>query len=461
MNRNLLAGEGKALNQDVGNRRKGTDEKSIWVSSLSNFSVQYNFSVIAIALKIMAKEYKQNEWIKELLKGVVFAGAITGQLLMGYVGDLMGRNKAMFITILFAGAGALGSSIFSWGDRFSVYGIIAASRFVLGVGVGGVYPLSATKAAEESATTDRQARNLRVSQAFFWQTPGSISPYVVSLILLCAFSSRELQFRILLAVGAIPSLFIMYASLGEAESAEFNRKDGASTWELLQERKWWWKLIGTGGSWLIYDVVYYGTSLFSPTIVAKIFGEGNDLFKESWQNIIVTSAGLPAIVAGIYCQQQFGSKTLQVWGFLFIAACFFLLGGCYNSFGPKSTFGLYILLLFSLNFGPNITTFILPAEVYPPKVRSTMNGISAAMGKLGAIIGTYIYQPIYDRFGISTLMFVAGSISLSGMIISYFAIDSDLDEGFESATTSNIIYDGVDQHDDENKNLGNGESVQQ
>ena len=41
---------------------------------------------------------------------------------------------------------------------------------------------------------------------------------------------------------------------------------------------------------------------------------------------------------------------------------------------------------FFLNFGPNATTFVIPGEVFPTRYRSTAHGISAALGKLGAII---------------------------------------------------------------------------
>eukprot|EP00467_Chlorarachnion_reptans_P008645 CAMPEP_0114497024 /NCGR_PEP_ID=MMETSP0109-20121206/6089_1 /TAXON_ID=29199 /ORGANISM="Chlorarachnion reptans, Strain CCCM449" /LENGTH=446 /DNA_ID=CAMNT_0001674349 /DNA_START=159 /DNA_END=1499 /DNA_ORIENTATION=+ len=399
--------------------------KGLWVPALSNFSVQYNFAVIAIALKIMDEEYEQTAWIKEMLKGVVFAGAITGQLVMGYVGDLLGRNKALSATIGLAAIGSLGSALFPWGDRWSVYGILATCRFILGVGVGGVYPLSATKAAEESETTDLQARNLRVSLAFFWQTPGAMFPYIMTLLLITVFVAKQLQFRLLFAIGAIPSFFILYATMNQRDSSEFRKVDDdqVSTLQLLRDKSNWRKLLATGGCWLIYDVVYYGTALFSPTIVSKIFGD-SDVKKEAWTNVIVSSAGLPALALGIMCQQRFGTKKLQVWGFVFIAFCFLLLGILYKPYEnhPNTIFGLYIILLFSLNFGPNITTFILPAEVYPPKVRSTMNGVSAALGKVGAIIGTLIYQPIYESFGMSTLMIVAGLIAVAGAVLSFAAV---------------------------------------
>lgn len=47
---------------------------------------------------------------------------------------------------------------------------------------------------------------------------------------------------------------------------------------------------------------------------------------------------------------------------------------------------LYCLANFFQNFGPNSTTFIVPGEVFPTRYRSTGHGISAASGKLGAIV---------------------------------------------------------------------------
>jgi hypothetical protein len=37
-------------------------------------------------------------------------------------------------------------------------------------------------------------------------------------------------------------------------------------------------------------------------------------------------------------------------------------------------------------FGPNATTWLLPGEVFPTDIRATCHGISAATGKVGALI---------------------------------------------------------------------------
>lgn len=110
--------------------------------------------------------------------------------------------------------------------------------------------------------------------------------------------------------------------------------------------------------------------------------------------------GIPACILAIYCLKPLGSKSLQVYGFIFITFMFLILAGLYTTLknGSHSAnsflFALYCFLLFSLSFGPNLTTFILPAETYPKEVRATFNGISAALGKLGAFTGVYLFGAI-------------------------------------------------------------------
>ena len=52
-------------------------------------------------------------------------------------------------------------------------------------------------------------------------------------------------------------------------------------------------------------------------------------------------------------------------------------------------FALYNVTFFFANAGPNTTTFVAPAELFPARLRSTCHGISAASGKAGAIIGAF------------------------------------------------------------------------
>lgn len=64
------------------------------------------------------------------------------------------------------------------------------------------------------------------------------------------------------------------------------------------------------------------------------------------------------------------------------------------------------------NFGPNTTTFIVPGEVFPTRYRSTAHGISAASGKLGAIVA---------QVGFSRLINIGGTNQFLKHILEIFA----------------------------------------
>jgi PHS family inorganic phosphate transporter-like MFS transporter len=90
----------------------------------------------------------------------------------------------------------------------------------------------------------------------------------------------------------------------------------------------------------------------------------------------------------------FGRKPLQVVGFLLLTILFCILGFAYNNLSQGGLLALYIIGQFLFNAGPNTTTFIVPGECFPTRYRSTGHGISAAMGKIGAIVAQVISIPM-------------------------------------------------------------------
>ena len=61
---------------------------------------------------------------------------------MGYMGDAVGRRPAMVVTLSVMAAGSLLSGLAPWGSDTAVWALLCASRFLIGIGAGGVYPLS-------------------------------------------------------------------------------------------------------------------------------------------------------------------------------------------------------------------------------------------------------------------------------------------------------------------------------
>ncbi|OQR83079.1 inorganic phosphate transporter 1-6, partial [Thraustotheca clavata] len=72
------------------------------------------------------------------------------------------------------------------------------------------------------------------------------------------------------------------------------------------------------------------------------------------------------------------------------------------------------------NFGPNTTTFIIPAEVFPTAVRSTGHGISAASGKLGAIIAAQGFAVLAKKGGLIAVLYVFSGCCFVGLLFSFW-----------------------------------------
>lgn len=140
-------------------QNSGTLRNAI-ISAVSNLSTAYNLVVINIVHVLIQNQYcggNHCETETEIVSTASLVGAIIGQLTFGYVGDWLGRSRALQLTMAFSVLGALCSAaaIPINSDPASIFLFLSAARFVLGLGVGGVYPLSATIAAESANKASR------------------------------------------------------------------------------------------------------------------------------------------------------------------------------------------------------------------------------------------------------------------------------------------------------------------
>jgi PHS family inorganic phosphate transporter-like MFS transporter len=85
---------------------------------------------------------------------------------------------------------------------------------------------------------------------------------------------------------------------------------------------------------------------------------------------------------------------------------------------------LYGMTFFFANYGPNTTTFILPSLLYSPECRSTLNGISAAAGKIGALVGATLFGPAATSLGDDHVMMICSGVAVVAFFLTYFFIPS-------------------------------------
>ena len=159
-------------------------------------------------------------------------------------------------------------------------------------------------------------------------------------------------------------------------------------------------LLGTAGSWFFLDVAFYGLSLNSPVILSAIGYSGGKNMYEIFHNtavgnlIIVCAGAIPGYWVTVATVDTVGRKPIQIMGFTILTILFCIFGFAYNKISDHGLLALYVLAQFFFNFGPNATTFIVPGECFPTRYRSTSHGISAASGKVGAIIAQCVFGPL-------------------------------------------------------------------
>lgn len=361
------------------------------------------------------REGSQAVWVQGAATGTVFAGAIAGQLVMGFMGDVLGRNRAMCLTLTLTTLGALGSAL-AFGDPTAIYVIIIICRFILGVGVGGIYPLSATKAAEDAAD-EGSVNTYASSMSFFWQQPGAMGPWFIGYLLTYSNEvSTSFKWRIILAIGGLCSGMVTVLSMIEiqqeskhqpelsqgllqedpstsgdschiAYSPQEDKQRALSTSventqaavrAAFQNPKVLSQLVGTCGGWFLFDIAYFGVTLCGGLILDAM-KEGDDdnvssdgsLRYAAVHQLIALAVGIPAALITILLLKPLGLKYSQIYGFLFIAACFVIMALTLyplKDSNPDALFVVYCGLLFALSAGPNVTTYILPTAVFDSKV---------------------------------------------------------------------------------------------
>ncbi|MGC9210169.1 MAG: MFS transporter [Acidilobus sp.] len=408
--------------------------KVILMSGMGFFTDAYDLFNIGVILIILGSLWKLTEVQESLLASASLWATIAGQLVFGRLLDLLGRKRIYGIEAAILSAGALASA-------FSTnFAMLLATRVVMGLGIGGDYPASSTIASEYAPT---KSRGRMVALVFSMQGLGIATAVLVGLIS-AAYLPPDLAWRVIAAVGAVPPLIVIYwrrhipetpryALLvkGDVREAELGvrlvsyRGNGgisaavaAADWkvkEFLSE--FWVTLIGTAVPWLLMDVALYGTGVFSSAITSTML-PGKTLFASILRAGVPLLIGIPGYFMAAWLIDRAGRKPLQIVGFAAMSAIYAVLALAYAGSVGLNDLTKYVLfgLTFTfINLGPNTTTFVIPAEVYPVKYRSTGHGLSAAAGKLGAALSTSVLPLIKVRFGLFPLFLALSLISAVGL----------------------------------------------
>jgi MFS family permease len=190
--------------------------------------------------------------------------------------------------------------------------------------------------------------------------------------------------------------------------------------EFLTNRRYLILLAGTAGTWFLLDYAYYGNTISTPQILGLISPHASTMTKIALQLAIFVVAAVPGYVLAIARLDRIGHRKLQLVGFAVMAACFAVIAAVPGMTTMVVPFLLvYGVSYFFTEFGPNMTTFVLPSELFPVSMRTTGHGISAGVGKLGAFIGVFLFPVLQSSFGLRGTLLLTAGVSVLGFALTF------------------------------------------
>ena len=412
--------------------------RAVLVSGMGFFTDAYDLFVIGIASTLISLQWQLSADKLALLNATMLGAACLGAFVFGRIADLVGRKRVYWLVAAIMVLAALGSAL------APSYWILIGFRFLLGLGVGGDYPVSAVIMTEYA---NRKDRGRLVGLVFSTQALGLIIGPLIALALLGAGTSNDIAWRVLLGLGAVPAAAVVYLRRRMPESPRYQLQMQGRTAEaenemsafsggalqgssagaarrriglraFLTNRSFLVMLAGTAGCWFLLDYAYYGNTISTPQIIGLISPGSSTMTKIAIQLAIFAVAAVPGYILAIARMDRIGHRRLQLTGFVMMGACFAVIGlvpGMTTAVLPFLM--VYGISYFFTEFGPNVTTFVMPGELYPVSVRATGHGISAGVGKLGAFIGVFLFPVLQDNLGLRGTLLLTAGVSAAGALL--------------------------------------------
>src|SRR3989454_1943806 len=174
----------------------------------------FDAMLYALVLTYIMRDLGMSKAVAGSLGSLTLLASGIGGVGFGFLADRIGRKRALMLSIL-----TYSICSFASGLATSV-AMLAAFRFILGLGMGGEWNTGATLVAE-TWPTELRAKAISIVQSS-WAIGYALAALVAGLLL------REFNWRIVFFVGILPALVTLWIQKGVPE-AEMWRSHRAKT----------------------------------------------------------------------------------------------------------------------------------------------------------------------------------------------------------------------------------------
>ncbi|KIK71113.1 hypothetical protein GYMLUDRAFT_90105 [Collybiopsis luxurians FD-317 M1] len=402
---------------------------TIAAAAIGLISDGYQNSVMTM-INVVFKDLYPHDYtsvVSTRVSNALLVGAVLGQVFVGLICDRIGRKAALFLTTALIVVGAILCTAAHAPSPTGLFWFLTVARGVTGVGVGGEYPAGSTSASE--AANEKMPNNrgpVFVMVTNFVLSFGGPLAVSIFLIVLSAAGTNHLQtvWRVCFGIGIILPLGVFIVRMRMVSPTLY--KKGAIKRQVpyvLVVKRYWRSLIGTCCAWFLYDFVTFPNGVFSATIISSVIKNSDIKKTAEWQLLLGTIA-LPGVFIGAWLCNIIGRRKTLMLGFSGYLVFGLIIGCAYNKIITIVPLFVvfYGLMQSSGNLGPGDMMGLVSAESYPTAIRGTCYGLSAAIGKVGAAVGTQAFTPIETNLGKRWTFIIAAIVGVLGILVTYFFI---------------------------------------
>lgn len=300
---------------------------------------------------------------------------------------------------------------------------------------------NAVGSGKVSNKEDRLHRGRKVTSAFLMQGWGQLLNQGLLIILLLCFHgggnppysyvSAQWTYRVSFGIPAVLTAWLIYYRAYHMQSASkqltaAKKKESVTGYDFeslkLLFNHFGFRVLATAGAWFCNDVFFYGNKLFQSEFIGAIAPTAQKEVMAEWLwnlcNVGVSLCGY-YLASFLVDSKLYGRKWMQIIGFALCFILFTIPAFKYDYYtsseGLPAFMAMYFLSSFFNQFGPNAITFLVAGEVFPTPIRATAHGFSAAVGKLGALLASILYNYIST----TTIFMTVPWFGLGGMVLTF------------------------------------------
>lgn len=445
------------------------------VATLGGLLFGYDTGVINGALLPMAAELGLSTFTEGLVTSSLLFGAALGAMFIGRLSDGWGRRRTIILL----------SVLFFVGTVICVVApalpVLLLGRVMLGLAVGGastVVPVYLAELAPYEIRGSLSGRNEVMIVI------GQLAAFVVNAIIGTTLGHLDGVWRLMLAVAALPAIFLFFGMLRMPESPRWLASKGRdedalavlvtvrdeeraaaeledidstvraeqamdrSEWRAIFANKWFVRILLIGVAVAVFQqltginsILYYGQ------VVLTDAGFGSQAALVA--NVAPGAISVVGALVALKLMDRISRRATFITGYVLTSVCHFLIGLAAVLIPEGNPARPYVLLVLIVAFVGamgtflNVATWVFLSEIFPLKVRALGMGISVfCLWTTNALLSLF-FPTILEAFGITGSFFGFAAVNAIAAVVMILWLPETRGktlEAVEAGVTTGTIY---------------------